>query len=76
MICGNIKVDAIMDEEYFNMKSEMNDEILKDQFEITGHESQDLASMYYKAKDKEALKKLKEDLEKMNRENEQSHLKR
>lgn len=65
-----------MDEEYFNMKSEMNDEILKDQFEITGHESQDLASMYYKAKDKEALKKLKEDLEKMNRENEQSHLKR
>lgn len=65
-----------MDEEYFNMKSEMNDEILKDQFEITGHESQDLASMYYKAKAKEALKKLKEDLEKMNRENEQSHLKR
>ena len=65
-----------MDEEYFNMKSEMNDEILKDQFEVTGHESQDLASMYYKAKDKEALKKLKEDLEKMNRENEQSHLKR
>ena len=65
-----------MDEEYFNMKSEMNDEILKDQFEITGHESQDLASMYYKAKDKEALKKLKEDLEKMNRENEQSHLRR
>lgn len=64
-----------MDEEYFNMKSEMNDEILKDQFEVTGHESQDLASMYYKAKDKEALKKLKEDLEKMNRENEQSHLK-
>ena len=39
MICGNIKLDAIMDEEYFNMKSEMNDEILKDQFEITGHES-------------------------------------
>lgn len=76
MICGNIKVDAFMDEEYFNMKSEMNDEILKDQFEVTGHESQDLASMYYKAKDKEALKKLKEDLEKMNRENEQSHLKR
>ena len=76
MIRGNIKVDAIMDEEYFNMKSEMNDEILKDQFEVTGHESQDLASMYYKAKDKEALKKLKEDLEKMNRENEQSHLKR
>ena len=76
MICGNIKVDAIMDEEYFNMKSEMNDEILKAQFEVTGHESQDLASMYYKAKDKEALKKLKEDLEKMNRENEQSHLKR
>ena len=65
-----------MDEEYFNMKSEMNDEILKDQFAVTGHESQDLASMYYKAKDKEALKKLKEDLEKMNRENEQSHLKR
>ena len=65
-----------MDEEYFNMKSEMNDEILKDQFEVTGHESQDLASMYYKDKDKEALKKLKEDLEKMNRENEQSHLKR
>lgn len=65
-----------MDEEYFNMKSEMNDEILKDQFEVTGHESQDLASMYYKARDKEALKKLKEDLEKMNRENEQSHLKR
>ena len=65
-----------MDEEYFNMKSEMNDEILKDQFEVTGHESQDLASMYYKAKDKEALKKLKEDLEKTNRENEQSHLKR
>lgn len=65
-----------MDEEYFNMKSEMNDEILKAQFEVTGHESQDLASMYYKAKDKEALKKLKEDLEKMNRENEQSHLKR
>ena len=65
-----------MDEEYFNMKSEMNDELLKDQFEVTGHESQDLASMYYKAKDKEALKKLKEDLEKMNRENEQSHLKR
>ena len=65
-----------MDEEYFNMKSEMNDEILKDQFEVTGHESQDLASMYYKAKDKEALKKLKEDLKKMNRENEQSHLKR
>lgn len=65
-----------MDEEYFNMKSEMNDEILKDQFEVTGHESQDLASMYYKAKDKDALKKLKEDLEKMNRENEQSHLKR
>lgn len=65
-----------MDEEYFNMKSEMNDEILKDQFEVTGHESQDLASMYYKAKDKKALKKLKEDLEKMNRENEQSHLKR
>lgn len=32
-----------MDEEYFNMKSEMNDEILKDQFistgEVTGHES-------------------------------------
>ena len=27
-----------MDEEYFNMKSEMNDEILKDQFEVTGHE--------------------------------------
>ena len=55
-----------MDEEYFNMKSEMNDEILKDQFistgEVTGHESQDLASMYYKAKDKEALKKLKEGL--------------
>ena len=65
-----------MDEEYFNMKSEMNDEILKDQFEVTGHESQDLASMYYKAKDKEALKKLKEDLEKMTRENEQSHLRR
>lgn len=65
-----------MDEEYFNMKSEMNDEILKDQFEVTGHESQDLVSMYYKAKDKEALKKLKEDLEKMNRENEQIHLKR
>ena len=65
-----------MDEEYFNMKSEMNDEILKDQFEVTGHESQDLASMYYKAKDKEAWKKLKEDLEKMNRENEQSYLKR
>lgn len=65
-----------MDEEYFNMKSEMNDEILKDQFEVTWHESQDLASMYYKAKDKDALKKLKEDLEKMNRENEQSHLRR
>lgn len=32
--------------------------------------------MYYKAKDKDALKKLKEDLEKMNRENEQSHLRR
>ena len=65
-----------MDEEYFNMKSEMNDEILKDQFEVTGHESQDLASMYYKAKDQEALKTLKEDLEKMTRENEQSHVKR
>lgn len=66
-----------MDEEYFNMKSEINDEILKDQFistgEVTGRESQDLASMYYNAKDKEALKK---DLEKMKRENEQSHLRR
>ena len=53
-----------MDKEYFNMKSKMNDEILRDQFistgEVTGHESQDLASMYYNAKDKEALKKLKE----------------
>lgn len=69
-----------MNEEYFDMKSELNDEIEKDQFisagEVTGHESQDLASMYYKAKDKEALKKLKEDLEKMNCENEQSHLRR
>lgn len=74
-----------MDEENFNMKSEMNDEILKDQFistgEVTGHESQDLASMYYNAKDKEALKKLKEDLVQMNRynitpENEQSHSRR
>lgn len=69
-----------MNEEYFDMKSELNDEIEKDQFisagEVTGHESQDLASMYYKAKDKDALKKLKEDLEKMNRENEQSHLRR
>ena len=38
-----------MNEEYFKMKSEMNDEILKDQFistgEVTGRESQDLASM-------------------------------
>lgn len=74
-----------MNEEYFNMKSELNDEILKDQFistgEVTGHESQDLASMYYKAKDKEALKKLREDLAKMNHnnmtpENEQSHSRR
>lgn len=74
-----------MDEEYFNMKSELNDEIEKDQFisagEVTGHESQDLASMYYKAKDKEALKKLREDLAKMNHnnmtpENEQSHSRR
>lgn len=74
-----------MDEEYFNMKSEMNDEILKGQFistgEVTGHESQDLASMYYNAKDKEALKKLREDLAKINRnnmtpENEQSQLRR
>ena len=74
-----------MDEEYFKMKSEMNDEILKDQFistgEVTGRESQDLASMYYNAKDKEALKKLKEDLVQMNRynitpENEQSHSRR
>lgn len=74
-----------MDEEYFNMKSEMNDEILKNQFistgEVTGHESQDLTSMYYKAKDKEALKKLREDLAKMNHnnmtpENEQSHSRR
>ena len=74
-----------MDEEYFNMKSEINDEIIRDQFistgEVTGHESQDLASMYYKAKDKEALKKLREDLAKMNHnnmtpENEQSHLRR
>lgn len=74
-----------MNEEYFNMKSEMNDEILKDQFistgEVTGRESQDLASMYYNAKDKEALKKLKEDLVQMNRynitpENEQSHSRR
>lgn len=74
-----------MDEEYFNMKSEMNDEILRDQFistgEVTGRESQDLASMYYNAKDKEALKKLKEDLVQMNRynitpETEQSHSRR
>lgn len=74
-----------MNEEYFNMKSELNDEIEKDQFisagEVTGHESQDLASMYYKAKDKEALKKLREDLAKMNHnnmtpENEQSHSRR
>mgnify|MGYP004466341849 CR=1 FL=1 len=74
-----------MDEEYFNIKSKMNDEILRDQFistgEVTGHESQDLASMYYKAKDKEALKKLREDLAKMNHnnmtpENEQSHSRR
>ncbi len=74
-----------MNEEYFKMKSEMNDEILKDQFistgEVTGRESQDLASMYYNAKDKEALKKLKEDLVQMNRynitpENEQSHSRR
>lgn len=74
-----------MDEEYFNMKSEMNDEILRDQFistgEVTGHESQDLASMYYKAKDKEALKKLKKDLVQMNQynmtpETEQSHSRR
>lgn len=74
-----------MNEEYFNMKSEINDEIEKDQFistgEVTGHESQDLASMYYKAKDKEALKKLREDLAKMNHnnmilENEQSHSRR
>ena len=74
-----------MNEEYFNLKSELNDEILKDQFisagEVTGHESQDLASMYYKAKDKEALKKLREDLAKMNHnnmtpENEQSHSRR
>ena len=66
-----------MDKEYFNMKSKLNDEIEKDQFisagKVTGHESQDLASMYYNAKDKEALKK---DLEKMKRENEQSHLRR
>ena len=74
-----------MNEEYFKMKSEMNDEILKDQFistgEVTGRESQDLASMHYNAKDKEALKKLKEDLVQMNRynitpENEQSHSRR
>lgn len=74
-----------MDEEYFNMKSEMNDEIEKDQFilagKVTGHESQDLASMYYNAKDIEALKKLKEDLVQMNRynitpETEQSHSRR
>ena len=74
-----------MNEEYFNMKSELNDEIEKDQFistgEVTGHESQDLASMYYKSKDKEALKKLREDLAKMNHnnmtpENEQSHSRR
>lgn len=74
-----------MDEEYFNMKSEINDEILKGQFisagEVTGRESQDLASMYYKAKDKEALKKLREDLAKMNHnnmtlENVQSQLRR
>ncbi|HCY44738.1 MAG TPA: hypothetical protein DHU33_04860 [Firmicutes bacterium] len=74
-----------MNEEYFKMKSEMNDEILKDQFistgEVTGRESQDLASMYYNAKDKEALKKLKEDLVQMNRynitpETEQSHSRR
>ena len=74
-----------MNEEYFKMKSEMNDEILKDQFistgEVTGRESQDLASMYYNAKDKEALKKLREDLAKMNHnnmtpENEQSHSRR
>lgn len=74
-----------MNEEYFDMKSELNDEIEKDQFistgEVTGHESQDLASMYYKAKDKEALKKLREDLAKMNHnnmtpENEQSHSRR
>lgn len=74
-----------MNEEYFNMKSELNDEIEKDQFistgEVTGHESQDLASMYYNAKDKEALKKLREDLAKMNHnnmtpENEQSHSRR
>ena len=74
-----------MNEEYFNMKSELNDEIEKDQFistgEVAGHESQDLASMYYKAKDKEALKKLREDLAKMNHnnmtpENEQSHSRR
>lgn len=74
-----------MNEEYFKMKSEMNDEILKDQFistgEVTGRESQDLASMYYNAKDKEALKKLKEDLVQMNNynitpENEQSHSRR
>ena len=74
-----------MNEEYFKMKSEMNDEILKDQFistgEVTGRESQDLASMYYNAKDKEALKKLKEGLVQMNNynitpENEQSHSRR
>ncbi len=74
-----------MNEEYFKMKSEMNDEILKDQFistgEVTGRESQDLASMYYKAKDKKSLEELKEDLAKMNRynitpENEQSHSRR
>lgn len=74
-----------MDEEYFNMKLEMDDEILRDQFiatgEVTGHESQDLASMYYKAKDKKSLEDLKEKLEKMNRnnmtpENEQSHSRR
>ena len=74
-----------MNEEYFNMKSEMNDEILKGQFisagEVIGRESQDLASMYYEMKDKEALKKLREDLAKMNhnnmtQENEQSHSRR
>lgn len=74
-----------MDEEYFNIKSEINDEILRDQFistgEVTGRESQDLASMYYEMKDKEALKKLREDLAKMNHnnmtpENAQSQLRR
>ena len=62
-----------MNEEYFNMKSKLNDEIEKEQFistgEVTGHESQDLASMYYKAKDKKSLEELKEDIVQMNRYN-------